>query len=79
MAKKANKASKTSKAKNPKRFLTELATNPEKLGKFIKAPDKMMREAGIPKEHMDDVRNAVAHSVHRKLTKAPNAFTMVVL
>jgi hypothetical protein len=72
-------AMRPTKGKDPKKFLAELATNPELLGKFIKAPVKVMTQAGIDKKHMRDIKNAVAHSVHNKLASAPQPFTMVVL
>ena len=69
----------TKKATQPKKFLTELATNPEKLGRFIKNPEKVMRDDGIAKQHMADIKNAVAHCVHKKLTSPPNALTAVII
>jgi len=72
-------AMRSNQGKDPKKFLAELATNPELLGKFIKAPEKVMKEAGIDKKHMRNIKNAVGHSVHKKLASAPQPFTMVVL
>jgi hypothetical protein len=70
---------KSKKAKDPKKFMAELATNPEKLGRFIKAPDKVMAEEGVAKQHMKDIKNAVAHSVHQKLASHPNALTAAII
>ena len=60
--------------KSSQQFLTEIATDPEKLGKFILDPEGAMNEAKIGKQDRGHVKNAIAHFVHEKLVKPPDAF-----
>jgi hypothetical protein len=64
---------KKSAKKSPRQFLTEMATDPEKLGKFILDPEVAMDEAKIAKKDRDQIRNAIAYHVHQKLAKPPQA------
>lgn len=66
------------KKKTPKKFLTELATDPEKLGKFIQDPDGMMAAEGIDEKHRAHVKNAIAHDVVKKLTSTPDAYAILI-
>ena len=65
------------KKKSHKKFLTELATDPEKLGKFIQDPDGMLAAEGIDEKHRLHVKNAVAHDVHKRLTSTPDAYALI--
>ncbi len=67
----------TRKKFDPKKFLAELATNPEKLGKFILDPEGVMNAEKVPKEHRMHIKNALAHEIHRRLTSDPEAYAAV--
>jgi hypothetical protein len=56
-----------------KKFLAELASDPEKLGKFILDPEAVMNQAKISKKDRTMIKNAVAHFIHEKLVKPPEA------
>jgi hypothetical protein len=60
--------------KTPQQFLTDLATDPEKLGNFILDPEGSMDDAGIGKKDRAHVKSGVAHFVNQKLVKPPDAF-----
>jgi hypothetical protein len=60
--------------KSPKQFLTDLAADPAKLGKFILDPEGAMDEAKIAKKDRPHIKNSVAHMVHHKLVKPPDAY-----
>ncbi len=64
--------------KSPKKFLTELATDPEKLGRFILDPDGMMKAEGIDVKHHAHIKNAVAHDVAKRLTTTPEAYVILI-
>jgi hypothetical protein len=66
-------AKQTSKAL-AKKFLTELATDPEKLASFINDPEGAMEARRIPKEDRAFIRNVVALEVAKKLVVIPEAF-----
>jgi hypothetical protein len=63
--------------KSPKQFLTELAADPEKLGKFILDPEAAMKAASIAKEHRAHIKNGVAHLVHERLIRPPEAYYVI--
>jgi hypothetical protein len=63
--------------KSPQQFLTELATDPEKLGKFILDPEGAMKAASVAKEHRAHIKHGVAHLVHEKLIKPPEAYYVI--
>lgn len=63
--------------KSPKDFLKEVATDPEQLGKFILDPEGAMDEAKIGKKERAHVKSAIAHYVHEKLVKPPDAFFII--
>lgn len=65
------------KKKTPKQFLTELAGDPEKLGKFIQDPDGVLKEEGIEEKHHIHIKNSVAHDVFKKLTDTPDAYAIL--
>ena len=65
---------KKSAKKSPKQFVTELATDPEKLGSFILDPEGALNQAKIDKKHRAPIKNGVAHLVHEKLVKPPQAY-----
>jgi hypothetical protein len=56
---------------SPKRFLAELATDAEKLGRFILDPEGVMNAAKINKKDRLHIKNAIAHYVHERLVKPP--------
>jgi hypothetical protein len=64
---------KKSTKKTPQQFLTDLAADPEKLGKFILDPEGAMDEAKIAKKDRNQIKSAVAHFVHEKLVKPGEA------
>jgi hypothetical protein len=66
------------KASSIKKFLTELATDPEKLGQFILDPDRVLRAAKIDKKHWLHIKNAVAHDVHQKLVATPDSYALML-
>jgi hypothetical protein len=66
------------KANSVKKFLTELATNPEKLGKFMMNPERTMREAKIDKKHWAQIKNSVAQHYHKKLVSTPDAYALML-
>lgn len=68
---------KKSQKKTPKQFMTEVATDPEKLGKFILDPEGAMDEAKITKKERTQIKNAIAHYVHEKLVKPPDAYFVI--
>jgi hypothetical protein len=68
---------KKSAKKSPQQFMTELATDPEKLGKFILDPEGAMDEAKINKTDRTQIKNAIAHFVHEKLVKPPEAYYVI--
>jgi hypothetical protein len=68
---------KKSRKKSPKEFMTEVATDPEKLGKFILDPEAAMDEAKITKKERIHIKNALAHYVHEKLVKPPQAYFVI--
>ena len=57
--------------------MKEIATDPEKLGKFILDPEGAMDEAKIGKKERMQIKNAIAHHVHEKLVKPPQAFFVI--
>jgi hypothetical protein len=59
--------------KTPKKFLAELASDAEKLGRFILDPEGVMKEDKFGKQDQEKIRNAVAHYVHGKMYKPPDA------
>jgi hypothetical protein len=65
-------------AKSVKQFLRDLATDAEKLGKFIKNPEKLMNQAGIDKKHRIHIRNSVALEVCKKLARTAEAYATAV-
>lgn len=71
---------KTPKAgkKTAKQFLAEIATDPEKLGRFILNPERVMNEAKIPKKDRVHIKNAIATVVHKKLARTPEAYLVMM-
>jgi hypothetical protein len=65
------------KAKSVKHFLSELATDPEKLGKFILDPEGAMEAANIAKAHHAHIKHGVAHLVHENLIKPPEPYYVI--
>jgi hypothetical protein len=63
--------------KSPQTFLRELATDPKKLGKFILDPEGAMQAANVSEEHRAHIKNGVAHLVHQKLIKPPEAYYVI--
>ena len=62
---------------NVKKFLAELGTDPNKLGRFILDPETVMNEAKIAKQDREDVRKAMALAVHHKLKAVPEAYLVM--
>jgi hypothetical protein len=54
----------------PKKFLSEIGTDPDKLGRFIIDPDAVMNEYGILQKDRDEIKCAVSQAVHKKLCPA---------
>ncbi len=65
--------------KNSKQFLTEIATDPHKLGRFIHDPEGMMDAAKVSRKDRVHIRNAIAHAVHKQLALTPEAFVAVLV
>jgi hypothetical protein len=63
----------------PRRFLSQIGTDPEKLGRFILDPEGMMNEHGILKKHRHHIKNAVAQAVHKTLSGTPEAYICIIL
>jgi hypothetical protein len=57
--------------------MTEIATDPEKLGMFILDPEGAMDAAKIAKKERTHIKNAIAHYVHEKLVKPPEAYFVI--
>jgi hypothetical protein len=70
-------AKKKSAKRTPKQFVTDIATDPAKLGKFILDPEGAMDDAKITKKDRVHVKNAIAHLVHEKLVKPPEAYFVI--
>lgn len=64
--------------KSAKQYLMEVATDPEKLGKFILDPEGAMTTAKIPKKEQDHIKKAIAHYVHERLVKPQDAAYFIV-
>jgi hypothetical protein len=56
-----------------KKFLKELATNPDALMEFIKHPDRAMNERVIPEIEQTYIKNCVALEVSKKMIVCPDA------
>jgi hypothetical protein len=63
----------------PKKFLAEIGTDPEKLGRFIMDPEAMMNDYGILKKDRHQVKCAVSQAVHKRLCVAPEAFICIIV
>ena len=64
--------------KTPKSFLAEIASDPEKLGRFILDPEGTMNAAKIEKKHRIHIKNAIAHQVNLALASTPEAYSVVL-
>jgi hypothetical protein len=59
-----------------KQFLRDLATDPAKLGKFIKNPNGELNKAKIPKKYRADIKNCLAIAISKRLVTPPEACTV---
>jgi hypothetical protein len=64
--------------KSAKQFLTEVATDAEKLGNFILDPEGAMDAAKIAKKEQAHIKSAIAHYVHERLVKPQDAAYFIV-
>jgi hypothetical protein len=62
----------------PKKFLADIASDPEKLGRFILDPEGVLNEAKIEKKHHIHIKNAIAQHVHQALASTPEAYTVII-
>jgi hypothetical protein len=63
----------------PKKFLSEIGTDPDKLGSFIIDPEAVMDEYGILKKDRHEIKCAVSQAVHKKLCVAPDAYICLIV
>ena len=56
--------------KSPKQFAAEVATNPEKLGKFILDPESVFAGEKFSKAERAQIKEALSHFTAKKLADA---------
>ena len=51
----------------PKAFLRQLGKDPVMLHAFIKNPNRILKKMKFTKRQADQIKNAVAHQIHKRL------------